>query len=129
MMFALPEILTVLKNFTFCPVCPCESTEHGHLIFIVNSHRIVCGCMSKSVSPNAFAAIEICPGVASDVLTVNPQIHVELVSMGRAGAKVRAAEDGFAVCVVEHVGAAVTERNFSLTPNPSPGRRGGFCAT
>src|SRR6185503_2291255 len=70
--FTLPHLFVVLEDFAFCPICPRESTEHGHLVLVINGYRVMCRCMSKSVTPDAFTAVEICPGIDSDVVTVNP---------------------------------------------------------
>src|SRR5687767_12469085 len=112
-MFALPEFFIVLKNFSLGPIRPCEATDHRHLVLAIYSHGIMSGGVCQSVAPDAFAAVQISPRVAGNVLAVNPQVHVELVGVGWAGAEVGAADDGFAVGTVEEVDSPMREGCFS----------------
>ena len=62
----------------------------------------VMGCRARqSVAPDIFAAVEVSPCVAGDVLAVNPQVDMELIGVRGPGAEICAADDGFAICVVE----------------------------
>ena len=107
--FALPETVGVFENFAFRPICPCEAADHSHLVFAIYSDGIVRGRSRQPVTPDAFASVEIGSGVDGNVVTIHPQIHVELVSVGGAGGEVGAAQDGARVGVAEDVGAALGE--------------------
>lgn len=116
-MFALPEAFGLLKNFTLCPIRPCEAADEGHLVCPIHGHGVVNGCTRQSVAPDVFARVEIGSGVNGDVVTTHPQVHVELVGVGGAGGEVCAAEDGAGVDVAEDVGATVGK----TLPHPSFG--------
>ena len=116
-MFALPEILGLLEDFALRPIRPCKTADHGHLVFAVYSHGVVRGRTSQSVTPDAFARVEVGSGVNGDIIAAHPQIHVELIGMRGAGGELGAAQDGAGVRVVEDIGAALGE----TLPHPSFG--------
>lgn len=65
------------------------------------------GRVCQSIAPVILSAVEISPRIDSDVVTVNPQVHVELVSVGGAGGEVCAADEGAGVGGAEEVDTAV----------------------
>ena len=72
-MFTLPDLFILSKNFSLCPVCPGETADHLHLILMVDHDGVVHRRMSQTISPaTLFAAIEICSGIAGDVFAVEP---------------------------------------------------------
>ena len=80
--FALPGWFIMMKNFSPGPICPGEATDHFHLISVVNSDCVMHRGVSKTVSPEATPTIEICTGIASDILAIQPQVHMELIGVG-----------------------------------------------
>ena len=107
---ALPEFFVVLQYFSLRPIRPREATDHRHLVLAIHGHGVVSGRVGKSVTPGVMTAVEVGSSIAGDILTVNPQIHVELISVGGAGPEVRAADEGVGVGATEEVDATVGER-------------------
>src|SRR5689334_15807230 len=91
-MLPLPTLFVLLKNFPLCPIRLGETSEHFHLILVIDNYGVVNSSVSQSVTPGSLATIKISPGIAGDVLAANPQIHMELVGVGRTGTKVRTAD-------------------------------------
>src|SRR5689334_19170457 len=94
-MLPLPVLFILLKNFPLCPIRPSETSEHFHLILVIDNYGVVNSRVSQSVTPGTLATIKISPGIAGDVLAPNPQVDVELVGVGRTGTKVSTADDRF----------------------------------
>ena len=55
------------------------------------------------------SAVEVGACVDGEVMSADPQIHVELVGVGGAGGEIRAADDGAGVGLAEEVESAMRE--------------------
>ena len=109
-MLSLPEILIVVEYSSFSPFRPRKAAEHGHLVFAIYGDGVVNGGVRQSIAPpSAFATIEIGARVDGYVVTVNPQVHVELVGVGGTGGEVRAADEGVRVGGAEEEDAPIGE--------------------
>ena len=107
--FTLPKIFGLLEDIALRPIRPCEATDHGHLVFTVYGDGVVRRGTGESVAPDAFAGVEIGSGVDGDIVVPHPQIHMELVGVGRAGGEVGTAQDGTGVGVAKDVDSPIGE--------------------
>src|SRR5271156_3023331 len=69
--------------FSLRPIEPEKATGSTHLVLIIDCHGVVDSSSREPIIPRWRSVVEICSGIARQVNTLPPQIHVQLICLKR----------------------------------------------
>src|SRR5882672_6943433 len=70
------------------PIQPEETAGAPHLILAINHQRVVNAGARKTVVPRWLAVVEVRPGVACQIESVIPQVHMQLIGLKGTSSRV-----------------------------------------